>query len=63
MNVSYEDLQHTLRMVLNDNRGQTLTEALTLGIEASVEHYLRALEPKPAQLQSSEVGYGPQEQQ
>ena len=55
MNVSYEDLQHTLRMVLNDNRGQTLTEALTLGIEASVEHYLRALKPKPAQLQSSEV--------
>ena len=55
MSVSYEDLQHTLRMVLNDNRGQSLTEALTLGIEFSVEHYLRAIEQKPAQNQSSEV--------
>lgn len=37
------DLQNVLRMVLNDNRGNTLTEALSLGIEQSVIHYLNAI--------------------
>jgi hypothetical protein len=37
------DLQHVMTMVLLDNKGQVLTEAMCLGIEASVFHYLRVL--------------------
>lgn len=40
---SEADIQHVLRMVLNDNRGNTLTEALGLGIESSVLHYLKQI--------------------
>lgn len=32
-------------MVLLDNKGNTLTEALCMGVEASLFHYLRAICP------------------
>ena len=38
-----DDLTHVLRMVLNDNMGQRITEALIIGIDESVHHYLSAV--------------------
>lgn len=35
-----DDLTHVLRMVLNDNVGQRITEALIIGIDQSVHYYL-----------------------
>jgi len=42
-NIEKEDLFHVLRMVLNENRGNVLTEALGLGIEQAVMFYLSRL--------------------
>lgn len=39
-----DDLTHVLRMVLNDNMGQRITEALIIGIDESVHHYLSAVQ-------------------
>lgn len=39
-----DDLTHVLRMVLNDNMGQRITEALMIGIDESVHHYLAAIQ-------------------
>ena len=38
---SEEDLQNVMRMVLPENKGNVLTEAMMLGIEASILHYLK----------------------
>lgn len=40
---SEEDLQHVMRMVLPENKGNVMTEALMMGIEASIIHYLKAI--------------------
>lgn len=37
------NIPHVLKTVLNDNRGQVLTEALCLGIEQCVLFYLNSL--------------------
>lgn len=39
-----DDLAHVLRMVLNDNMGQRITEALIIGIDEAVHHYLGAVQ-------------------
>lgn len=39
-----DDLSHVLRMVLNDNTGQRITEALIIGIDESVHYYLGEIE-------------------
>ena len=39
-----DDLTHVLRMVLNDNMGQRITEALIIGIDVSVHQYLGAVQ-------------------
>lgn len=39
-----DDLTHVLRMVLNDNMGQRITEALIIGIDESVHHYLAEIQ-------------------
>jgi len=39
-----DDLTHVLRMVLNDNMGQRITEALIIGIDVAVHHYLGAVQ-------------------
>jgi hypothetical protein len=38
-----EDALHVVAMVLNDNRGNTLTEALCIGIRNTIEFYLNDL--------------------
>ena len=44
MKATREDLTHVLNMVLLDNKGNTLTEALVIGIERSVLMYLGNIE-------------------
>lgn len=38
------NLSHVLNMVLYENKGQVLTEALIVGIERCVAHYMNAVE-------------------
>lgn len=33
------DIKHVINMVISDNKGQVLTEALCIGIEQSIVHY------------------------
>lgn len=44
MKATREDLTHVLNMVLLDNKGNTLTEALVIGIERSVLMYIGNIE-------------------
>lgn len=43
-----EDVSHVLNMVLLDNKGNTLTEALVIGIERSVLMYIGNIEAAAA---------------
>lgn len=38
-----QDYTHVLRMILNENKGNVLTEALCFGIEHSFVHYVEAI--------------------
>lgn len=44
MKATREDLQHVLDMVLLDNKGSVLTEALVIGIGQSVLMYIGNIE-------------------
>ena len=39
-----ENLKHVLRMVLGDNKGQVLTEAMCLGLESAIVFYMNTFD-------------------
>lgn len=43
MEINEGDFEHIFRMVLNDNRGNVITEAMVLGLEATIIHYIKQL--------------------
>lgn len=49
------DLVHVMRMVLIENKGNVLTDALCFGIEGSVLAYLKVL-PEPVGADKTESG-------
>ncbi len=57
MNVTREDLTNVLNMVLADNRGNSLTEALCLGIERSVLLYVGKIEESTAKTCAVKLEY------
>ena len=49
-----DNLTHVLRMVLGENKGQVLTEAMILGLEASITFYMnRITQSETAAVQSN----------
>lgn len=57
--MSHANVSHVLRMVLAENKGQVLTEALILGIDQSVLYYLNAVENSENEMKNMvEVDHG-----
>jgi hypothetical protein len=52
-----DDLVHVMRMVFPENKGNILTEAMMMGLEQSILHYLRVV-TKPESQPGVEVENG-----